>query len=161
MPEIKVVDFPKTYVAGMLYHGKNEQNEIPGLWDILMEREAEIAQRDTSAPVAFGINIMGPEFEESKVFDYIAGYPVTDTLDDLPDGMGQFAIPAGRYAVITCPNLASLGEAYEAIYNRWLPKSDYQLDLSFGNFSFEFYTEEFNPPEGSEKLYIYLPVTKK
>ena len=161
MPKIEVVDFPKTYVVGMLYHGTNEQNEIPGLWDILMLREVEIARRDTSAPIAFGISIMGPEFEETHVFDYIAGFPVTDTMDNLPEGMGQFEIPAGKYAMITCPNLASLSEAYDALYNRWLPESDYQLDLSFGNFCFELYGEEFNPPAGSEKLYIYMPVTKK
>ena len=161
MPEIKVVDFPKTYVAGMLYHGDNEQNEIPGLWDILMQREAEIARRDTSAPIAFGISIMGPEFEGSHVFDYIAGFPVTDTIDNLPEGMGQFEIPEGHYAVIVCPNLASLGQAYDAIYNRWLPESDYELDLSFGNFCFELYNEEFNPPAGSERLYIYVPVKEK
>lgn len=161
MPEIKVVDFPKAHVAGMLYHGDNAQNEIPTLWDILMQREAEVAMRDMSEPLAFGISIMGPDFEQTKMFDYIAGYPVTDTLTDLPEGMGQFEIPAGQYAVITCPNLASLGEAYDAIYNRWLPASDYQLDLSFGNFCFELYNEEFNPQAGSEKLYIYVPVTKK
>ncbi len=50
--------------------------KIPGLWDILMQREVEIARRDTSAPIAFGINIMGPEFEDTHVFDYIA-VPVT------------------------------------------------------------------------------------
>ncbi|MBG0770112.1 MAG: GyrI-like domain-containing protein [Anaerolineaceae bacterium] len=161
MPKIEVLDFPKTYVAGALYHGKNENNEIPALWDILMQREMEITHRDTAAPIAFGINIMGPEWDETHVFDYIAGYPVTKTLDDLPEGMGQFEIPAGQYAVITCPNLASLGEAYGAIYNRWLPESEYKLDLSSGNFCFELYTEEFNPPAGSEKLYIYVPVTKK
>ena len=160
MPEIKVVDFPKTYVAGMLYHGTNEQNEVPALWDILMQREAEVAKRDTSEPVAFGISIMGPDYGETQVFDYIAGYPVTDTLTALPEGMGQYEIPEGQYAVITCPNLASLGQAYDAIYNRWLPESVYQLDLSVGNFCFELYTEEFNPPEGSEKLYIYVPVKK-
>jgi predicted transcriptional regulator YdeE len=160
MPEIKVVDFPKTHVAGMLYHGTNEKNEIPALWDILMQREAEVAKRDTARPLAFGISIMGPEFEETKVFDYIAGYPVTDRLTDLPEGMGQYEIPEGQYAVVTCPNLASLGQAYDAIYNRWLPESEYQLDLSVGNFCFELYTEEFNPPAGSEKLYIYVPVTK-
>jgi predicted transcriptional regulator YdeE len=161
MPKIEVKDFPKTYVAGLLYHGANEAGEIPALWDTLQEREAEITGRDFSEPVAYGISIMGPEFEDSHVFDYIAGFPVNDTLDDLPEGMGQFEIPAGQYAVIVCPNLASLGQAYDAIYNRWLPESEYKLDLSFGNFCFELYNEEFNPPEGSEKFYIYLPVKKK
>lgn len=161
MPKIDVVNYPKTYVAGLLYHGANEAGEIPALWGLLMQREAEIAGRDFSEPVAYGVSIMGPEFEGSHVFDYIAGFRVKDTLDELPEGMGQFEIPEGQYAMIVCPNLASLGQAFDAVYNRWLPESDYELDLSFGNFCFELYTEEFNPSEGSEKLYIYVPVKKK
>jgi predicted transcriptional regulator YdeE len=161
MPKIDVKSHPAKTIVGLKYHGTNEKNEIPALWGQLMAREEEVLHRDFSEPVAYGISIMGPDFEETHAFDYIAGYPVEKVPDELPEGMAAFKIPEGEYGVIVCPNLASLAQAYDAIYNRWLPESDYALDLSAGNFCFELYTEEFNPPEGTEKLYIYVPVKAK
>ncbi|MCB2210350.1 GyrI-like domain-containing protein [bacterium] len=161
MPKIEVKTHPSKTIVGLKYHGTNEKNEIPGLWDQLMPRAGEIPHRDFSTPAAYGINIMGPEFEETHEFDYIAGFPVEQMPEEMPEGMAAFTVREGEYGVIVCPNLASLSQAYEAIYNRWLPESDYELDLSGGNFCFELYTEEFNPPEGSEKLYIYVPVKAK
>ena len=79
---------------------------------------------------------------------------------DLSEEMGNFTIPQGEYAVITCPNLENISKAYDAIY-RWVAESsDYALDLSSGNFNFEYYGEEFAPPD-SEKFYIYVPVKAK
>lgn len=161
MPKINVKSHPVKTIVGLLYHGTNGQNEIPALWDQLMARESEVPYRDFSEPVSYGISIMGPESGETQAFDYIAGYPVSEVPEALPEGMAAFDIPAGEYAVIACPDLASLGQAYDALYNRWLPESGYELDLAGGNFCFELYTEEFNPPEGSEKLYIYMPVKAK
>jgi predicted transcriptional regulator YdeE len=161
MPKIEVKSYPKTIVVGVNYHGKNAAGEIPQLWEVLMAREAEVADRDLDAMAAYGVSIMGPEFASTQEFEYIAGYPVLKMPEKMPEGMAGFEIPAGDYAVITCPNLASLAEAYDALYNRWLPESEYTLDLSHGNFCFELYDEDFNPPAGTEKLYIYLPVKAK
>ncbi len=161
MPEIKIKTHQEMIIVGLQYHGKNEKGEVPALWDQLMARQAAIPHRDFSVPAAYGISIMGPDFADTQMFDYVAGFPVTALEEELPEGLVSFTIPAGDYAVITCPNLESLQQAYHAIYDNWLPGSDYALDLANGNFCFELYGEEFNPPEGSEKLYIYVPVTAK
>lgn len=161
MPEIKIKQLEQVQVVGVTYHGKNEKGEIPQLWGVLMERESEVADRDLDQMCAYGISIMGPEFEATQEFEYIAGYPVLKMPREMPQGMAGFEIPAGEYAVITCPNLASLAKAYDAIYNSWLPASDYILNLDHGNFCFELYGEEFNPQAGTEKLYIYMPVKAK
>jgi predicted transcriptional regulator YdeE len=161
MPEIKIKSHKEMIIVGVQYHGKNEKGEVPALWDALMARQADIPQRDFSVPAAYGISVMGPDFAETQSFTYIAGFPVTALVEDLPEGFEAFTIPSGKYAVITCPNLASLQQAYHAIYDNWLPGSEVALDLSHGNFCFELYGEEFNPPEGSETLYIYVPVKAK
>ena len=158
MPKIEIKKHPEMTVVGLLYHGKNEKGEIPQLWDALMKKEVE--NRDYSVYAAYGISIMGPDYEETMVFDYIAGFAVTEVSQELPKGMAKFTLPEKDYAVVTCPNLANIGKAYDAIF-RWVPESpNYEFDFSAGNFNFEFYGEEFNPPE-SEKFYIYVPVKKK
>ena len=117
MPKIEVKKHPEMTVFGLLYHGKNEKGEIPQLWDALMKKEIE--NRDYSVHAAFGISIMGPDYEQTMVFDYIAGFAVTEMPEELSPGMGTFTIPDMCYAVITCPNLASIGKAYDAIY-KWV-----------------------------------------
>jgi len=105
----------------------------------------EIRNRDFSVRAAYGISIMGPEYEETMIFDYIAGFPVEDGEDELPEGLKQFTIPDMQYAIY-----------------RWIEQSiEFVVDLSKGNFNFELYGEEFMPDQGSEKFYIYVPIKKK
>jgi len=161
MPKIEVKSHSEMLIVGLGYHGKNQAGEIPQLWGQLMAWADEIRNRDFSVRAAYGISIMGPEYEETMIFDYIAGFPVEDGEDELPEGLKQFTIPDMQYAAITCPNLKSIGKAYDAIY-RWIEQSiEFVVDLSKGNFNFELYGEEFMPDQGSEKFYIYVPIKKK
>ena len=161
MPEIKLKLHPRMTVVGMTYRGKNEKGEVPQLWDTLMGRQGDIENRDFNVQAAYGISIMGPDYEDTMIFDYIAGYPVTKQPEELSDELGKFTIPEGQYAVITCPNLASIPQAYDAIYRYIRESEEVTFDHSGGNFNFELYGEEFNPPAGSEKFYIYVPVKQK
>lgn len=161
MAKVNVKPYPEVFVVGLGIHTQSMSGEIPKLWEELGERQDEIEGLDEAAHAGYGISIMGPDYMETDEFDYIAGMPVTGEPAGLPEGMQSFRIPAGEYAVVLCPNLASIAQGYEAIYERWLPQSDYQLDFSGGNFCFELYGEEFNPQAGSEKFFIYVPVKKK
>ncbi len=160
MPKIEVKSHPKMTIVGLGYRGKNEVEEIPQLWGELMTRAGEIKTRDFAIRAAYGISIMGPEYEETMVFDYIAGFPVEGDKA-APERLAQHIIPEGQYAAITCPNLRSIGKAYDAVY-RWIEGSDeFEVDLSKGNFNFELYGEEFMPDAGSELFYIYVPIKAK
>ena len=159
MPKIEVKSHPEMTVLGLKYRGKNQEGEIPQLWGKLMEVEVE--NRDFSVFAAYGISIMDEAFQETMVFDYIAGYPVTGVPQEIPEEMGTFTIPQGEYAVITCPNLESISQAYDAVYRFVASSEEYDHDLSAGDFNFELYGQEFMPEEGSQKFYIYVPVTAK
>ena len=161
MPKIEVTTYSEAYVVGLKLKTRGMANKIPKLWKKSGQRRAEIKDLDESAPVAYGISIMMPDFERTKKYDYIAGFPVMGKPDELPKGMEFFKIPAGEYVMVVCPNMASIPQSYKAIYNRWLPQSDYELDLSNGNFCFELYGEEFDPGSGSGKFFIYVPIRKK
>lgn len=160
MPKIEVISFPEVFIVGMKITSKGTPNEIPQLWKSFGSRRAEIVDLDESEPVAYGISIMEADYEQTKVFDYIAGFPVNSKAEELPEGMMDFRIPASEYAMVVCPNLRSIPQAYDALYLHWLPTSGYQLDLTNGNFCFELYGEEYDPGSGSEKFYIYVPIRK-
>ena len=161
MPKIEVKSYPEGFVVGLVIHTQGMSAEIPKLWEKLAQHESEIEDLDETAHVAYGISIMGPDWAETHAFDYLAGMPVKGEPTQLPEGMASFKIHAGEYVMVRCPNLASIQQGYEALYNRWLPQSDYQIDISGGNFCFELYGEEYNPSEGSEIFHIYVPVLKK
>ena len=161
MSKAELKQHPAVTIAGLKYTGKNQAGEIPKLWEDLMARMGEIPNLDEPVEAAYGISIMPPDFDETQVFDYIGGYGVSGDVADLPAGMEVFEIPEGQYAVIVCPNLASISEAYDALYTRWLPESGFELDLSHGNFCFELYGMEFMPAEGKEKFTIWVPVKEK
>jgi predicted transcriptional regulator YdeE len=161
MPKIEVKSHPEITVVGLKYHGKNESGEIPQLWEKINQYWDKIQALDEAAHAGYGISIMGKDFEETRMFDYIAGFPVLDEDVRQPEDLDSFTIPTGEYAVITVPNLESISQAYDAVY-RWVAQSNnYELDLSSGNFNFELYGEEFMPGEGSEKFYIFVPIKEK
>lgn len=161
MPKIEVKSFPEVHVVGLNYHGKVGTGDIPQLWETLDHRMDEIQGIDDDANMAFGISQMPENFSETLEFEYIAGFPVTDMNLEQPEDLARFTIPAGLYLVIVVPNLNSLQHTFDAIYNRWIPESGYELDLSSGDFNFEMYGEEFNPGDGSEKFFIYVPIKVK
>jgi len=158
MPDVTIKTHPAVTVVGLKYHGKNENDEIKQMWGAIMERMAHIPNLVQPLNAGYGVSIMDEAFESTGEFDYIGGYPVSAKAADLPEALIAFDIPAGDYAVITCPDLASIHQAYDALYNRWLPESDYVLDLSHGNFCFELYGEEFDPQAGKETFTIWVPV---
>ncbi len=87
--------------------------------------------------------------------DYVAGM-VVEGLDSVPEGLVLREIPAARFAVFPC-TVATIGQTFNEIYERWLPASEYEFDPASADY-------EYYPPnteaDGSPVL-IYLPVRVK
>jgi predicted transcriptional regulator YdeE len=144
--EPKIVTKPAFTAVGLMYFGKNENNEIPQVWGKLNPRHEEIKHR---AGPAYGIC---GDLEDDGRFHYLAGYEVSETTD-LPADMEKWDIPEQQYAVFPC-NLKTIHETYQYIFETWLPQSGY---TRADGPDFEFYGEEFDMATG-EGLAIYLPV---
>jgi predicted transcriptional regulator YdeE/DNA-binding transcriptional MerR regulator len=152
MKEAKIVQLDKFLVVGMPYLGKNENNEIGGLWDEFVPRIPEIRHLQPGPEVSYGICSPHP----SGLIDYIAALPVT-TLEDIPVGMVGKQISAQTYVVFPAYGLADIGPTYHMILEEWLPASGYKpVDGS----DFEYYPETFNPYDPKSVVYIYFPVQK-
>jgi AraC family transcriptional regulator len=150
MMEPKIVAREAFTVVGMKYHGKNENNEIPQLWDKFGPRAEEI-KHIVDPHVAYGV--CGNFDDSSHEFDYVAGFEV-DSTTEIPEGMVSWDVPAGKYAVFTC-TLPTLGETYQHAYHTWLPQSGYQRAPGP---EFELYDESFDPEDPSSKMDAYIPL---
>lgn len=144
--EPKIVTKAAFTAVGLMYFGKNANNEISQMWGELNPRYEEIQHK---TGLAYGIC---GEMEENGRFHYLAGFEVTET-GDLPDGMEKWDVPEQQYAVFPC-SLKTIHETYQYIFETWLSQSGYS---KADGPDFELYGEEFDMDTG-EGMSIYLPV---
>ncbi len=144
----KIVNKPAFTVVGMVYDGKNENNEIAELWNQFAPNISEI--RDISG-ASYGI--CNPAREDGS-FRYLAGMEVS-SAESTPPGMESWDVPAQQYAVFPC-TLPTIGETYKYAFESWLPGSGYTYVQAP---DFEFYDDDFDPQVPDSRLYIYIPIT--
>ncbi len=147
--EPKIVTKPAFTVVGLLYHGKNENNEIPRLWEQLNPRFNEIRAK-VSPAVAYGVC---GNTDDKGAFDYMAGFEVTQ-VEAMPAGMTSWEVPEQTYAVFPC-TLKTIHDAYQYAFQTWLPTSGYQQGEGP---DFELYDEEFDDADPDPRLTIYIPI---
>lgn len=137
--------------VGIRIHTSPKSNEISELWQRHGERLGEVP--NPAQDGAYGIMEMTDM--AATAMDYMAAVVVTE-MGDMPDGMSQWDVPAGTYAVFES-TLPALGQKFDTFYQEWLPSSDYQRAAGP---EFEQYGPTFDPHDPESKLSVYIPVQK-
>lgn len=145
--EPQIVTKPAFAVVGILYHGKNENNEISKLWGVFNQRSNEIKNVIDGA---FGVC---GNTQEDGSFDYMAGLAVSNA-DEVPAGMQRWDVPEQKYAVFPC-DLKTVGEAYRYAFDTWLPANQYEYS---GTPDFEYYDKNFDSDVEGSLFHIYVPI---
>ncbi len=156
----KIVNKPAFTVVGMVYEGKNENNEIAEMWGRFTPRITEMWGRFTPRITeikdiidgAFGVC---EPAREDGTFRYLAGMAVPGA-GQVPEGMEVWEVPAQQYAVFPT-TLPTIGETYKYIFETWLPGSGYTYA---GTPDFEYYDENFDSALEDSTFDIYVPVRK-
>ena len=117
------------------------QEDCPALWQRFC---TDCAQGMPAA--SFGVSVM----LDAENFDYWAA--VEDKDGRLPADMEHVDIPAGKYAVCSVPNLASIGEAYMFIFQKWLASQQAHA-YNEQSPSFELYPPHWSP-ENPFEIYV-------
>ena len=134
-------------VVGMLYHGKNENGEIPAMWQEFIGKHPKRIFAETSYGVCF---TPAGEFGEG-VFDYIAGFEE----ESIPDGMVSKIVPSGRWLVFEHKGkLDTLKNTYKYIYTQHIPDSKYEP----AGIDIEVYGERFDPSSNDSVLEIWIQI---
>src|SRR5688500_13881426 len=106
-------------------------------WRAFREMGTLPGQQGTAA---FGV-MCGAE-PAARTFEYMTGAEAA-SFDEVPRDLGRMRVPAQRYAVFTHRGHAStLHATWGAIWNQWLPRSNYQLANTP---EFEVYDARFDP----------------
>ena len=154
--ELELKSLPAFKVYGLLYVGKNENQEISALWDQFNQRGEELCPSTTDQ--AFGVCRMIPTNTTGE-FEYLAGVEYKEG-QPLPQGTVVREVPACTVAVFKHVGAVdTLHQTYVRIYSEWLPSSNYE-PLEPG-FDMEVYNEEFTFFAPDSVMYIYVPVKQK
>lgn len=112
----------------------------------------------------WGFAAVSKGFDEAKgTFTYFMGDRVT-ALDQVPDGLQAFEIPAGKYAVFPIRPKNRLGwpvaiaSAKRHIYTAWLPNSSYTQAGTIDDFE---YHDERSTRKGNPEIDLYVAIKEK
>ncbi len=138
-----------------------EENEIGRLWNrfiaYLMKEDWDLLS--TEDRTMYEVHTEHDETDQKGNFEVFVGKEV-DTLDKVPVELLVKVLPASTYAVFTLKGADITSDWPRAVYQEWLPASDYRLAHPFG---FQLYDERF---KGMDKLKestldVYVPVIQK
>lgn len=151
--EARIVEKPAFAVVGMLARTTPGNPNMMQLW-MDFDGQVERVRGRTEPGVFYGA--MHNYDMDTNEFDYVAGVEV-QAGQTAPEGMVAWVIPAQTYAVFET-TLPQIGNAFEAIYQSWLPGSDFErADAP----EFELYDEAFNPQDPASVMSIWIPVREK
>lgn len=141
-------------LLGIQYHVKNEDREIPKLWNRLALRIGEI--ENIASNNYYGLQVYSSKLKETGEMTYIASVEVKN-VNTIPPGMVSIEIPPSKYAVYTIPSIIDdIPFVMKKIYTVWLPETGL---TPTNNYDFELFTESFIPNNPSSQYYFYIPVT--
>jgi len=151
--EPEIIDYREMLVAGTLYEGKNENQEIAKMWDKEFAPNVEKIKRVDDF-LTYGVCEMDASLPDGA-FRYVAGVEIARP-EDAPPEFYQIRVPAGKYAIFKhIGALEGLHKTYDTIYQEWLPKSGHKRasgpDL-------EVYTDEFDDFKPDSVLHLWVPI---
>lgn len=141
-------------LAGIRYEGKNQNGEIPMMWDVFLPRVHEIVPNFAAqGAMLYGVCRDLPGATDGS-FEYLAAAEVA-SFDHLPQGFEGWDVPAHLYAVLPVHGLSQIMEVCNYFYKQWLPASqEYEMD---GMLMLEVYPPGF----AEQKLDLFFPVKHK
>lgn len=153
-----------TVIAPKILVGKHltmsmAQNKTGQLWGSFMPHYATIPNKISGDKFSLQVypSDYFVQFQPMREFVKWAAVEVS-TPDQIPEGMEQFDLAGGTYAVFEHKGSSADPSIFQYIYAEWLPQSSYQLaDLPH----FELLGDKYkiNDPESEEE--IWIPVREK
>ena len=153
----KIVSLPATTLVGMRIRMFLSQDGTRELWQKFMPMRNVIRNRtDVNRYYSMKRYPAGLElrdFTRDTEFEKWAAVAVNHA-ENIPEGMAQYELPGGRYAVFIHKGPASgFSKTLQYIFETWLPGSGYQLDQRE---HFELLEESYqaNDPDAMEEAWI-------
>lgn len=152
--EMKIVGVSGVFIS-VLSNEKNAHVIIPKLWQTYMPRKHEIKNGMSSNDLGVCFEVPAERQTRPDECLYVAAKEVS-SIDEIPEGMEAFTIPAGEYAVFTHRGGVEKFElTMNYIFGSWLPSSGKKLRHAP---DIEFYDHRFKLNSEDSELDVYIPI---
>lgn len=153
MKEVRIDEQEAFEVIGLYYKGKNQNCEIPALWQEFFKRAPEIPQDALLCERSWGISEMdAKDFEDGNFhgdMEYIACVEVKNGTNP-PEGMVKKVVPKSKWLVFEHHgDLSKLDKTYHDIYRDYLPGSNHKI----GPWCLEMYDKRFDPSGAESSVF--------
>jgi AraC family transcriptional regulator len=154
----KIIDCAEKIVIGMSSKMKdNEYHKISELWQKFMPRKKEIKNTNSNEFIAIQIYTENIKLHPNA-YDIWACVEVS-TINEIPNEMKSFKIPAGTYAVFQLKGMDIFG-LYQRIMQEWLPNSDFQID-NRPHYQVMGDMYKNGSPDSEEEVYVPIKPSKR
>lgn len=158
--QLKLVGFSFYGDPFRLSPGWTEENEIGRLWNRFMAYEEQHREQMATCVVhpgiAYEVHIYNDDTAVTGVYEVFVGVELSDAALAPIDTVIK-VLPATQYAVFTIRGEAIVGDWPLAIYQEWLPNSDYEVAHEF---HIQYHDGSFKGFDRLEEssLDVYVPV---
>ncbi len=154
----RIENISQKIVVGMRRRMSISKNEIPLLWKSFMPRKKEVLY--VKNPFLYSLEVYDDlgyfdHFNPAKEFNKWAAVEVS-TAEEIPQEMESLIIPDGMYAVFNYSGAEQEAFSfYAAIFNQWLPSSNYSLDLRP---HFALMGEKYKKGDPNSEEEVFIPI---
>jgi len=156
-PRIQTVD--AQVLVGKKLTMSLANNRTGALWQSFMPWRAQVPNAIDTA--LYSLQVYPPgyfaAFDPAREFVKWAGVAMT-AVEDVPEGLEQFLLPAGLYAVFHYQGSSADASIYQYIFSSWLPASPYELDARP---HFEMLGDNYRNNDPTSEEDIYIPIRPK
>ncbi len=155
--KVTIKQLDELRLVGIPVYGSPDTEIFTKAWKIFKSIEKNYSWKDNNC--FYGIEFYTAELQTDEEWFYLASKEV-ENFSSIPNPFVAKILPASKYAVVTCKGgISTIGNAYNYLYEQWLPNSDY---VSNGRYDFEYYDERFKGINNIEtEIDIYIPIKKK
>ncbi|MBC8383992.1 MAG: GyrI-like domain-containing protein [Candidatus Cloacimonetes bacterium] len=126
----RIISMETMYFMGLGMRTSTGEELLDVLWDDFKKREKEV-ESVKDPEKNWGLSFDFDQQADVMEFSYIACKQVLNP-ETVPQGMHLRELPAGKYAVFThIGPYKSIGETYDYIYNNWIKRSGYDVELKY------------------------------
>lgn len=156
----RVINIPEKKLIGKRMTMSHADYRIGELWGSFMPRRKEITNNLTSDLISLVVYAPGhfANYKPDLKFERWAVVEVSD-FSQVPNEMENYTLPGGLYAVFHYAGPGSgISQYYRAIFDVWLPASEYELDERA---HFEVLGTKYSTDNPASEEEIWIPVRRK
>lgn len=152
--EPRIVEKDEFHVAGISYEGRNQNNEVPKLWNRLYNNINSIKYQINNE-VCYGIEKYSEATKEDGCFKYFAGIEVSK-FEAIDFNIETMTVKKSKYAVFPIRAIVeNVPRSISKIYGTYLPLTGLKIK---GDYDFEYYDMSFIPNSSNSFFHLYIPI---